>query len=77
MDYEVDCMTKTERQLEQIAEELEILRVEISEADDDAIELRAQRAEKWKLAEELGVKRVQLARWSDCDPMLVTRALKD
>jgi hypothetical protein len=70
-------MTKTERQLEQIAEELEILRIEIAEADDDATEARAKRAEVWKLAEEAGVKRAQLARWSACDPMLVTRSLRE
>ena len=70
-------MTKTERQLEQIAEELEILRIEIAEADDDATEARAKRVEVWKLAEEAGVKRAQLARWSACDPMLVTRSLRE
>jgi chromosome segregation ATPase len=70
-------MTKTERQLEQIAEELETLRIEIAEADDDATEARATRAEVWKLAEEAGVKRAQLARWSACDPMLVTRSLRE
>ena len=70
-------MTKTERQLEQIAEELEILRIEIAEADDDATEARAKRAEVWLLAEEAGVKRAQLARWSACDPMLVTRSLRE
>ena len=70
-------MTKTERQLEQIAEELEILRIEIAEADDDATEARAKRAEVWLLAEEAGVKRAQLARWSACDPMLVSRALRN
>lgn len=70
-------MTRDERRLGDIANELERLRVEIASADDDAAEARAKRAEVWKLAEEIGVKRAQLARWSACDPILVTRALRD
>jgi hypothetical protein len=53
---------------EKIEERISAKRVEI-----DA--LRALREENWRRLEELGIDRAEMARWSDIDKIMVTRAL--
>ena len=55
---------------------LSILDGLIKSAADGAEDLRRKREQVWRTLDEAGVKRNQIALWSNIGPMMVSRALK-
>ena len=69
-------MSYTMDDLRELKVESEVRKVRIAAAKEHLDSLYAERVEMWAEADELGIPRATMARYSGCDAMIVSRALR-